>query len=145
MLTGIKQLFLCGYRMIRPFILLVSILGRSLNVQLTCNRVIVCPGSVVTCECEAVGSLHWTVQPGSDCMKTLLPSSPIGVHEEICSDGHQAVLESSKTRDDPFSALTSSLNVTLLSENLTVTCRGTFGPKTVALGVESKCHYELAL
>ena len=122
--------------MIRPFILL-AILGRSLNVQLTCQRAIVCPGSVVTCECaEATGSLHWTVQPGSNCMNSLLPTSTIGLHEEICDDGHQAVLENIETqRDDLPSVLTSSLNVTLITENLTVTCSDTFGPETVALGV----------
>ena len=113
---------------------LLGFVALSSSLWLSCDRMVACPGSVVTCECTgAVGFLTWTVLPGSDCTTTYT-NEDTGVHRVLCDEGHRTELNSVGTvsRDGiDFRRYNSSLNVTLL-ENRTVVCMDTLEPQSDA-------------
>ena len=107
---------------------------------LTCspNTGYSCPGSEVMCVCtDAVLRLQWTLTPpGSGCMIEYDQSNrPVAVVTSLCegqsNNTYRVVLDAAS---DSF--YNSTLNITL-REDVTVTCRDTFGPQSTSLRIAS--------
>ena len=117
---------------------LLLLLASSTTSLLTCNRQgPVCPGTVVTCVCEAAGALIWRV-PSDDCAASFILGSMVGDMDLLC-DSHSVVLDAVNTGGD-LPVYVSSLTLTLV-EDLSVTCESGFDSASrgnVTLRVASK-------
>ena len=113
-----------------------SFLSVSAVEILTCSPSnFTCPGSVVSCECQARAALRWTVTSqvaGEELLReTYTNDRDIGVVTSPNMNGYTVVLCSVDTSGDIF-LFTSKLNFTF-TENVSVTCQGGISTVTATL------------